>query len=374
MLIAKVHETCLHSQHKPSQNSTSRWQHIMFVTPASVSCEEATTNNADAILLGIVGARKTVAPNPFLEIRDTATAAKALHCYKPQNDWLCVAFVFRLCVSWVCSIRSLWSWRLAPCSCMHEPPSDPRPELDLEKKWPREGVLISCCFQFARISLFDISSAVDFSPNMLVGPATICVYAFSGGRWASLVLSPFSRGRSAPSCAQLFTVNASWIWEGTDCPELLNPLAIPTRAMCCENLALPPLPLLCFGFCSDNRCTIKSLKMEKPCDKKLTGHALTKQADWTLWPPPWVVEQTCFSSLRGFVSICRFVPRISRSCLAFGFPCKFWKDRSHRSRTEEGKAGKVKPQTESVLVFLLHVILKWHLCIENWNMRTCIKD
>ena len=98
--------------------------------------------------------------------------------------------------------------------------------------------------------------------------------------------------------------------------------------------------------------------MEKPCDKKLTGHALTKQADWTLWPPPWVVEQTCFSSLRGFVSICRFVPRISRSCLAFGFPCKFWKDRSHRSRTEEGKAGKVKPQTESVLVFLLHVILK----------------
>lgn len=58
----------------------------MFVTPASVSCEEATTNNADAILLGIVGARKTVAPKPFLEIRDTATAAKALHCYKPQND------------------------------------------------------------------------------------------------------------------------------------------------------------------------------------------------------------------------------------------------------------------------------------------------
>lgn len=193
---------------------------------------------------------------------------------------------------------------------------------------------------------------------MLVGPATICVYAFSGGRWVSLVFQHL--------LPRNFLLSRQVVYERK--PIALNFWALlQGQRVLSVVKTLPCRRCLCyaFGFCSDNRCTIKSLKMEKPCDKKRTGHALRKQADWTRWPPPWPLQQASFSSLRGFVSICRFVPRISRSCLAFGFPCKFWKDRSHRSRTEEGKAGKVKPQAESVLVFLLHVILKWHLCIEK---------
>ena len=183
MLIAKVHETCLHSQHKPSQNSTSRWQHIMFVTPASVSCEEATTNNADAILLGIVGARKTVAPKPFLEIRDIATAAKALHCYKPQNDWFCVRFVLRLCLlGFVVSGAGIELEAGSLQLHMHEPPSDPRPELDLEKI-PREGVLVFRLFSVCtHIALWHLFCCRFFPKTCLWGrPQFVSTLSLAGG-------------------------------------------------------------------------------------------------------------------------------------------------------------------------------------------------
>ena len=161
--------------------------------------------------------KKTVVSKPLLG--DTATAAKALQCYNPQNDWLCVGCIFILCVLGfvvfarrqlppVCGHRrSLWNWRLPPCSCtcaegavdgrpdtfvtlrwgMLYPPTHawatqwPTTRIDLEKQWPVEGVRISCRFQLAGISFLNLSSTADFSRNLLVWPPAICVDAFAGG-------------------------------------------------------------------------------------------------------------------------------------------------------------------------------------------------
>ena len=124
-------------------------KYILSNAPASASCEEAITNNADRMLV-----RMSVQENCCIQAPsgDTATAAKALQCYKPQNDWLCVGCIFLLCVLGfvvfarrqlppVCGHRrSLWNWRLPPCSCTcAEGAVDGRPDTFVTLRW---GILL----------------------------------------------------------------------------------------------------------------------------------------------------------------------------------------------------------------------------------------